>query len=344
MRAGEVRIGLVSFAHMHGASYAGALARMPGVEIVGVADDDAARRRDMAARYAGGRAFDGVQALLAEKPDGIVVCSENARHREFTVPALEAGVAVLCEKPLAATLEDGRAMVRTARERGAHLATAFPCRFHPAAARTRRAMQGGEVGVVRAVSATNHGQVPPGWFTDPAQSGGGAVMDHTVHVVDLLRWMTGAEVRSVYALNGNLRTDLPVEDLGIVSMAMSNGVVATLDASWSRPGHFPTWGDVTMEVIGEEGTLSLDLFAQSHAVYRARVGADGAPAEPAGQPVQWMNWGDDMDRGLVDDFVAALREGRAPSVTGEDGLAALEVTVAAYRSIERGEPVALPLE
>jgi predicted dehydrogenase len=119
-------------------------------------------------------------------------------------------------------------------------------------------------------------------------------------------------------------------------MALSDGSVATLDASWSRPSLFPTWGDVTMEIVASGGVLSLDLFAQTHSVHRMRRGE-------AGTDTQWVNWGDDMDRGLIADFVDAVRDGRAPAVSGEDGLAALEVTVAAYRSIERREAITLPL-
>jgi predicted dehydrogenase len=275
-------------------------------------------------------------ALLKEKPDAVVICAENARHRDLTVEALEAGAAVLCEKPLATTMEDAEAMLEASRRTGSMLATAFPCRFHPAAVRAKQTVGEGKLGELRGVSATNHGQVPPGWFTDPSLSGGGALMDHTVHVVDLLRWMTGAEVTSVYAEKSRMRPKLAVEDVGIVSLAMANGVVATLDASWSRPRHFPTWGDVTMELIGNGGVLSLDLFAQNHAVYREKI-------EEGDRGASWVNWGDDMDKGLVADFISAVREGRAPAVSGEDGKRALEVALAAYQSAETGKAVPLPL-
>lgn len=330
-----VRLAIASFAHMHAHSYLACARALPGVEVAGLFEDDAARRRGLEGKYAEFALFDDLAALLARRPDGIIVCSENARHREHAVAALEAGIPVLCEKPLASRLEDGRAMVETARRRGVRLGTAFPCRFHPAAVRTRALVRAGDIGAVRAVSATNHGQAPPGWFVDPALAGGGALMDHTVHVVDLLRWMTGQEIVSVYAESGTMREGLAVEDLGLVSLRTDGGIIATVDTSWSRPGYFPTWGDVTMEIVGAGGVASLDLFAQAHAVYLAR--REGAA--PPDHPVRWMNWGDEMDQGLVADFVEALREGREPAVTGEDGLRALEVAVAAYESVRTGAPV-----
>ena len=100
--------------------------------------------------------------------------------------------------------------------------------------------------------------------------------------------------------------------------------------SWSRPKAFPTWGDVTIEVLGENGVVRLDAFRQHLDVYSNRTGK-----------AEWMSWGSDMDLALLSDFVAAIREGREPSITGYDGLKALEVALAAYRSAKAGEPVKL---
>jgi UDP-N-acetylglucosamine 3-dehydrogenase len=180
-----------------------------------------------------------------------------------------------------------------------------------------------------AIRGTNRGKNPGGWFVDPALSGGGAVIDHTVHVVDLMRWFMGAEVREVYAEVDSLLTESKVDDCGILTMEFENGVFATLDCSWSRNKTFPSWGDVTLEIIGTEGTLSLDVFAQKLDVYNNDKG------------LFHTNWGDDMDSELVGDFVASVRERKAPSVTGEDGMRAVEVARAAYQSAETKYPVTI---
>src|SRR5690606_13113069 len=134
----------------------------------------------------------------------------------------------------------------------------------------RDAVRGGAVGKPLVVAARNPGTCPHSWFVDPALSGGGAVMDHTVHVVDVLRWMFDAEVTEVYAEMDTRSYDIPVDDTGLLMMKMSNGLSVSLDTSWSRPDSWPTWGGVEIEVIGEEGVLSLDAFADTLEVAETR--------------------------------------------------------------------------
>lgn len=324
------RIGLISFAHMHGLSYAEKLSRHPGVTLAGAWDGDADRGRRIAGRLGMDRVHASLDELLSrDDVDAVVVCSENVHHAAHTIAAAEAGKHVLCEKPLATASADAAAMVRAAEKAGVVLMTAFPCRFHPAALRTRRAIEKGDAGRVLAVNGTNHGKNPGGWFVDPDLAGGGAIADHTVHVVDLLRWMTGQEVKEVYAEATRFDADLPVEDGAILSLAFDD-FIATQDASWSRPPSFPVWGDVTLEIIGESGVLSMDLFAQEHTIVRE------SDARVIGE-----NWGDDMDLGLVQEFVAAIDGGRKPSVSGVDGLRAVEVVEAAYRSAASHRPEAV---
>jgi len=155
-------------------------------------------------------------------------------------------------------------------------------------------------------------------------------MDHTVHVVDLMRWMLKAEVTRVYAEIDTRFYPIGVDDCGILSLEFDNGVFATLDPSWSRPKSFPIWGDVTLEIVGEKGTLFVDAFKQVMAVY-----ADS----PQGHYLS--PWGDNMDLEMVRHFVACVREDTTPAVTGMDGLRALEVALAAYHSAKKRSPVNL---
>ncbi len=325
-----MRIGILSFAHMHAESYAACLRAIDDVDLVGIADEDEARGRSAAERY-GTRYFRDYRDLLGEGLDGALICSENSRHKEMALAAAGAKAHILCEKPIATSIEDSKEMIEAAEREGVKLQIAFPCRFHPAVMRAREIIGDGALGKVLAVNGTNRGVMPGGWFTDRELAGGGAIIDHTVHVVDLIRWMLGTEVRSVYAEIDTRFHRLDVDDCGIISMELDNGGFATLDASWSRPVNaFPTWGDVTMEITGTRGLLSLDVFAQNIDLYNN----DRVRAE-------WVNWGDNMDMGLVRDWVDSMRENKPPSVSGLDGLRALEVALAAYRSAESGEPVLL---
>jgi predicted dehydrogenase len=323
-----VKIGMMSFAHMHATSYAHSIAARTDTELVGIADHDPARAEEMAQRYET-RAFESYEALLAAPGlDAVVICSENARHRALCEMAAAAGKHVLCEKPLATTKVDGEAMIAACKQAGVQLMTAFPCRYSPVTQRLKAALDSGEAGEILAIRGTNRGRNPGGWFIVKSESGGGATMDHTVHVTDLMRWILKDEVKEVYAEIGHGINHADFDDVGFLSMSFHKGVFATLDASWSRPQAFPTWGDVTMEVVTDRGTLTMDMFAQNLVLYSDKT-----------HSVSWHNWGGNMDDGLVAAFAHALATGEPVPITGEDGLRALEVTLAAYRSAERNAPV-----
>lgn len=327
-----VRIGIMSFAHMHAYSYANALSAMPGINLTGVADDDEERGRKAAALYAVDF-YSSYDELLSSGVDGVIICAENAKHVQLTLDAAAHKKHILCEKPVATALDDAVAMINACKKAGVHLEIAFPCRFHPAAQRLKEVIAMGKLGDILAVKATNHGQMPGGWFLDKKMAGGGAVMDHTVHVIDLLRWFTGKEVTKVYGEAGTLLHDVEIDDCGLLSLEIGGSVLATLDTSWSRPETFPTWGDVTMEIIGAQGNAHLDLFAQNITVF-----------EQGDLTARYESWGADTDFYLIQDFVQSIEGKREPLVTGTDGLKALEVALAAYHSVATQLPVTLEQE
>lgn len=314
---------------MHAYSYAEALLQTDGVELVAIADEDPQRGQEAAAKF--GVEFVGdYPQMLATDVDAIVVCNENAKHAEVVIAAAKAKKHILCEKPIATTLADARAMIEACREHDVLLQIAFPVRFHPSVQRVKNLLSAGKVGRILAMRGTNRGQNPGGWFVDPALSGGGAVLDHTVHILDIMRWFTGREVTEVYAeIDTRFYEGLPVDDCGLLTLEFENGIIASHDPSWSRNRTFPTWGDATLEIIGTDGTLSLDVFQQRMTLH----------SDIAGHAT-YENWGDDMDTLLVADFVQSVRTGKkVASVTGEDGLRALEVALGAYESAKTGQPV-----
>lgn len=328
-----LRIGMISFAHEgHAASYAACLGQIPGVELVAIADDDEARGRKYAERF--GATFYAAYADLLARDDiaAVIVCSENARHREMVVAAAEAGKHVLCEKPLATTRADGEAMIAACHAHNVKLQIAFPMRFSPPVIALRDAVRGGAIGTPLMVKATNPGRMPPGWFSDPELAGGGATMDHTVHVADLLRWIFDREIVSVYAeIDARLHPGLPTDDIGLLLLDLDGGMTASLDASWSRAKTWPTWGGVTMEVIGDNGVLALDAFSQNIQLF-----------DDTNERYNLVPYTGGGDPALVSAFIDAVRDDTSPLVTGEDGLRALEVALCAYESSRTHEPVACP--
>ena len=325
-----LRCAVLSLAHVHAATYAGILRRSSAATLGAVWDDDAARRRE-AARY-GAPVTDDLDAVLRRGDvQAVIITAENVRHRALCEAACAAGKHVLCEKPLATTTEDAEAMIAAARRAGVLLATAFPLRHNAPARRVKDHMRAGTIGAALAVRATNHGKLPPGWFTERALSGGGAVLDHTVHVVDLLRWYLEDEPVEVYAEISHGLYGLEVEDAAFMTILFRSGVVATLDPSWAHPASYPIWSDVMMEIAGELGVLRLDAFAENV----TRYPRDGTPAG-------WLPWGQDGDEAMLEGFVRAVREDGGPAADGRDGERALAVALAAYDSARAGQPVAVP--
>jgi UDP-N-acetylglucosamine 3-dehydrogenase len=322
-----IRLGMISFAHMHAYSYVRSVQQLPHVELVGIYDEDSERAHAAAAR-SGAKHYEDVSLLLKDV-DGVIICTENRKHFGYAMAAAEAGVHIMVEKPITTVGEEARELIALCSRKEVILQTAFPVRLNTSVQKVKQQIDNGSVGEIVAIAATNHGRMPTGWFIDPELAGGGAVLDHTVHVADVMRWLLRSEVTEVYAEVDTLLHDVPVDDCGLLSLRFENGVVATLDTSWSRPSTFSTWGDVTMRIVGTKGVLHLDAFGQNGSLWE----------EGAIPSHRYVGWGDSSDGALVGEFVASIREGRSPSITGEDGLRAAEVAWAAYESAKTNQAV-----
>ena len=321
-----IRIGIAGVAHGHAHSYASAGKSLSGVEVVGVHDHDSARGHAFATQY-GLPFFANLEALLAVC-DTLMIAAENSYHHPFAMQAAAAHIPTLCEKPLATTAAHAREMVNAFAHAGVQLGTAFPVRYSPAVRRLRDSVRGGTLGATLMVRATNRGTYPGGWFGDPTLAGGGAIMDHTVHVTDLVRWIWGREVVEVYAEGDTLLNDIPVDDVGMLMLTLDDGMVVSLDPSWSRPaGVYPTWGDVTMEVTTQNGIVNLDAFGPHVDLYQKSSGQ-----------VRWVGYGVNFDASLIADWIEAVRTGAPAPISGIDGLRTVEVVEAAYRSMRSHMP------
>lgn len=323
----SLRVGILSTAHLHAWGYVAALREHPDATVVGVWDDEIERGETFAQES--GVPFVGYLDDLLGACDAVVITSENLRHAELGIRAAEAGKHILCEKPLVTNEEDGAALLSAVERSGVRLMTAFPCRFSPVYQAVKAKVQAGEIGQVRAICATNRGRCPFGWFVEKEKSGGGAMIDHVVHVADLLRDLLGEEPSRVQAQTGNNVYGQEWEDTAMVTIEFPSGVFATLDSSWSRPKNYRTWGDVTLNVVGDGGTIEASLFGtESHLTQ-----VDGGYSS--------LGWGSNIDAGMVGEFVRACLGNREPLVTGFDGLQAARVAMAGYRSLGQGEPAAV---
>jgi UDP-N-acetylglucosamine 3-dehydrogenase len=327
----SVRVGMVNFAHVHAPAYAAVLGDLEQTDFVGLTDADATRGREAAERF-GVRYIEDADSLFGAV-DAVVVCSENKNHARDVIPALQSGVHVLCEKPISTTIDDARAMIDASEASGSQLRVAFPVRYLPSIVRAKEILREGSLGRILAVNGTNHGQAPGGWFLDPELAGGGAVMDHTVHLADLLRWMLDVEVKSVYAEVGSFFGATETDDAAILTLELeggpfANGTFATIDPSWSRGEGFPTWGDVTLRIAGTTGVLDVDPFARPLRTF------DHKTHTPS-----WSYTGEDMNELMLADFLRGVARGEPSGASGLDGLRTLEVVLAAYSSAASHKPV-----
>lgn len=324
----KLKVGMISFAHGHAFSYLASLLALPNVEVMGIADPLESRVSEVVSKHSIPYYSDYKQ-LLEQDADAVVICSENVLHAEITIAAANKGKHVLCEKPLGINAADMESMIAVCQENNVQLMTAFPCRYLAAVVQAKQAVDRGEIGDIVAFKGMNRGTAPDGWFVDPALSGGGALLDHTVHVMDLMNWFSGSEPQEIYAYAATRFNDkLAVDDAGMIHVKFENGVFGVLDTSWSRKAPYPTWGDVALDIIGTKGVISVNGLAQINELYSNKVGSG-----------QWNYWGDNMDEHLIRAFVQAILSGQPVPITGEDGMRSTLAALAGYRSIKEGQPV-----
>ncbi|HEX2858535.1 MAG TPA: Gfo/Idh/MocA family oxidoreductase [Propionibacteriaceae bacterium] len=333
-----MKIAVMSFAHGHAEGYIRLLQAMDDVEVraadPGPHPEGERRGADLAADLGVGY-VDDYDELLGWGPDAVIVTSENARHREHVELAAAAGADILCEKPLATTWADGLAMRDAVSRHGVRLMMAFPVRFASTFARLRREHAAGLLGRVFAVRGANNGMLPTGrsWFADPALAGGGALMDHVVHLADLVDALLGAAPERVTAVtNRTLHAERArAETAGLVTIEYGDGTIAAVDCSWSEADTAAAWGDVTLSVAGTAGNVDVDFFGPAVRGLDARTGT----------PIV-RRYGQDFDKAMLAAFVDSVRTGSPMDPSIEVGLRTLSIVVAAQESARTRRSVEVP--
>ncbi|MEV8593461.1 Gfo/Idh/MocA family protein [Streptomyces sp. NPDC052013] len=333
-----MKVALLSCAHVHAATYLRLLRDRDDIELV-VTDPEAdpgdPTRGKTLADELGVTYRADYEAALAERPQAVIVTSENARHRALVEQAAAAGAHILCEKPLATAEDDARAMIDACERAGVSLMTAYPVRFHPAFAALRQAVSDGTTGPLLSVHGVNN-SAPPAlerpWFADRVLSGGGAIIDHTVHIADLVDvLLDGEEPTCVYAVADSHQAEGEVETAGLLTLTYPRGLVATIDCSWSHPATHPTWGGLTLTCVGERALVEFDAFPP------LLTGYDTPRATH-----RWEPGAIDLDAAMLDSFLTAARTGQRAHPDGHAGLRTLRIVSAAYVSLRTGRPAPLP--
>lgn len=304
-----------------GGTHLNAWSQVPGAQIVAVVDVDSARA-EQAAGKVGGAAFTDHRAMLdAITPDAVDICTPPVHHPEAAVDALDSGAHVICEKPLAESPVSAHRIVEAAESSGKLLMAAFCHRFHPPVAHLKRLVGDGRLGEVRMFRNRFAGPfagIEGVWFSNPDVSGGGCLMDTSVHSVDLFRFLVG-EVVQVQAAAVTVSDKLKpgVEDTAAMVLRSDTQGVGVIEASWALAA-----GANVVEVYGTKGTAFIHYWDGGVSRYLAEGMSEPEPLPEDG----------DRFQGELGHFAAAIRGECALSVTGFDGLRAVEVIYDAYRS------------
>jgi predicted dehydrogenase len=322
----------------HAWSYARALRASPNARLVGVYDADPELAAPLVRDFEVPFHPDPTDLLGSADVAAAVVCSATVDHRSLVELAAAQGCAVLCEKPIATTVADADAMIHACSAAGVQLHLAFVTRFLPLVEQVRSTIEAGDLGQLVAMVAGNRGRPPlppayPDWITDPVRAGGGALMDHSVHLTDLMRHLTGREVVTVSAEVESALWDCGIDDVALMSLVFDDGMVASLDPSWSVPPDNPWDYDFFLRVLGTRGSLVVSDLGSALSLVSRRYGSG----------LRLVPFGIDPDAVMIESFVASVRTGelQAPGASGEDGARALEVALAGYAAAAAAGPVRL---
>ena len=272
-----------------------------GVIEVGAIADPSGEMRAAAVELAPGAApVDGIEELLTQDLDGLVIASPSALHAGQSVRALNAGVAVFCQKPMGRTAGEVQAVVDAAKAADRLLGVDLSYRFTRGMQRIRELIRSGEIGRVFAADLTFHNAYGPDkpWFYDPALSGGGCVMDLGVHLVDLalwaLDWPEVADVQSHLLSAGEPLRDAAsqCEDFAVATITLADGAVLRLACSWRLPAGQEAV--IAAEFYGTEGAAALRNANGSFYAFDA-VRMRGTAVEPLAEREE--DWG---GRGAAD--------------------------------------------
>jgi predicted dehydrogenase len=287
-----------------GSNHARVLSEIPGVKLVGIADPDA-KARVQVADTAGCEGFVGIEGLLAHGVDAVTIAAPTHLHEEIALACIARGVHVLVEKPIASTVEEGRAIIAAARRAGVVLMVGHVERFNPTVEAIKEAIRGEDI---LSIAITRVGPFPP------RMSNVGVVIDLAVHDIDLIRWFTNSDIVEVQPQLSNAVAER--EDIALLQFRTASGVLAHINTNWLTPFKARNVIIATRRkyIMGDLLTRQVtECFGfQADGSYSMRHLSVGH-AEPL--------------RAEMQAFAKAVLGNEPPAVSGEEGVASLEIAI-----------------
>jgi predicted dehydrogenase len=322
-----LRWGLIGCGDIAHRMVAPALRAAASSELLAIARADATRLASFAAAHHVERAYTRWQDLVAD-PDvnAVYVATPPDVHCEQTIAVAQAGKHVLCEKPMALTVDECLRMIDACRATGVTLGIAYYRGFFPVVRRVQEVLASSEIGrpllahVVLFSAFDPAHEHPRGWLGDRARAGGGPMMDMGCHRIEMLLRLFGP-VREVASWLGRLRIERNIDDTATALFSFTSGVHAALSVSWA-----PSERRDSVEIFATSGTISIPALGQGTMI--VRNGTDERIEHHPSNP--------NHHQPLVDDFIQAVAERRSPLVTGETGLEVNRIEAAIYGTEPRG--------
>lgn len=349
--AAPLRVGIVGCGNISG-NHLQAYAELDGAEVIGVCDVDIARARMTATNWNIEHAVDSVEALLALDLDMISICTPHPTHEAVAIAAAAAGVHVLCEKPIAVDIASAQRMVDACAAADVKLGVLFQRRFWPAAQQLRSLIDDGTLGEPKIGHVAVQLYRAPEYYAADAwrgtwdADGGGVLMTQAIHYLDLLQWYMGPVAQVYGRINTYKHGDnIEVEDSATAVLQFSSGAMATVNATTATD---PGLG-VQIRLTGSTGaTAELTEFPEGTdgrlTIRTVEDRIDATLAHPADQyaniDLAQINGGlIAHHQAQIVQFVEAVRDDRAPAVTGTDATNALRILLAIYHSAQTSKPV-----
>jgi len=326
----RLRVGVIGLGV--GSAHASAYMKASSAELVAVAD----RNQRLLERFSGSavRTYESAETMLAEEDlDGVSICTPPRTHAHLAILALESGINVLCEKPMATTLDECDTMIGAAAREDLKLMIAFKKRFHPSYLKLRQIFCDGVMApyMLHFTYVCTGGVTKP-WFWEEG-NGGGPLVENTVHAVDILRYLLG-DVSRVYAEGDNyVAKDSGIRqvDSAVLALRFRNGSIAGLTAgAWARG---PLKGERLVAYsktgIAEiSGGFDRPDLLKIHLYGKKEVDTHHS---------DHVN----LFEREVENFLESILKDKAPAATGSDGREALRVCLAAKESARKGVPISL---
>ncbi len=327
-----LRIGLAGLGSM-GRNHLRVISNHPETTLVAVADPDPAALGAAAGQTGAAGFADPLEMVRQTNLDGFVIAAPTTAHLPLALAAIERGLGVLVEKPLAATVEDGLAIVNAARKRNVRVQIGHVERYNPAVLEMGRLMRAGWLSTIYAITSRRAGPFPAR-IRDV-----GVTVDLGTHDVDILCWIAGERPVRVYAETAQ-RLHASHEDLTFGLMHFPSGATGFLDVDWLTPAKRRS-----LVAVGEEGMFELDYLTQRLTFTRSNVErpqmiggyATTFTGDVAEIPVQSI----EPLRAQLDEFVRVLRTGERPYVDAEDGLWAVAIANALLTAASERRPIDL---